>query len=251
MRDGAALSGTVRSCESASKAPPLDTISVQFQAPGQTKQQVTALPTCQRSTCDKSQEQLLGSQHVSRRYSGASGNWWAKKTKKTLDYVAEEGIMGRSAGSPVYLGDSEVDPGGLHMVSEQHVELPGSRRPAVANAKGVGEVDPDQPVTLTLALRGPRLPDADHIPPVGLTTAEFAKRYGADPADVKQVEQVMTGYGFTVGDVSLAARTLQIHGTVGHMQEAFRPQLAFSPATSARSGRGKAPCPSRVPSRTS
>jgi kumamolisin len=125
------------------------------------------------------------------------------------------------------------------MAPEQHVQLPGSNRAAVTDADRIGEVDPDQPVTLTIGLRGPALPDADDIPRVGLTAEEFAQQYGAAPADAELVRKTLTQYGFTVDDVSLSSRTVDISGTVGQMQAAFRPQLALFEGASGQSFRGR------------
>ena len=89
MRDGIPLLGTVRSCESALNAPPLGRISVQFQLPGQTKQQFRALPTCQRSTCDKSQVLLLADAQTS---GGLLFGASPERARAAVDELAEAGV---------------------------------------------------------------------------------------------------------------------------------------------------------------
>jgi len=57
--------------------------------------------------------------------------------------------------------------------------------------------------------------------PETVTPAEFAERYGADPADARLVTKVLGRYGLTVTETHLASRRLKVSGTLAALSAAF------------------------------
>ena len=86
-------------------------------------------------------------------------------------------------------------------MASDRVELKGSERPAVPDARRVGTPDPDTQAEITLTLR--RRGDAPSGP-VG--RGEFAERYGADPEDIRRIEAFAAGHSLEVVDTSPARR---------------------------------------------
>src|SRR5205085_6838642 len=54
-----------------------------------------------------------------------------------------------------------------------------------------------------------------------LTREEFAAQAGADPADLKAVDDFARDHNLTVEDVNVAARTVRLNGTVTDLNAAF------------------------------
>lgn len=80
-------------------------------------------------------------------------------------------------------------------MTETHIELPGSRRPAKKGARRLRDVDPQAPVEVTITLRAPPLPTVEAFPASPMTPKEFASEYGANLADVQKVERVFAHSG--------------------------------------------------------
>src|SRR5581483_10138419 len=59
-----------------------------------------------------------------------------------------------------------------------------------------------------------------------LTLDELTTRYGADPEDVRKVEEFARAHGLKASNVNLGARTLTLSGTVHAFCQAFRVDLA-------------------------
>src|SRR5579875_1983568 len=59
-----------------------------------------------------------------------------------------------------------------------------------------------------------------------LTLDELTTRYGADPEDVRKVEEFARAHGLKAANVNLSARTLTLSGTVHAFCQAFRVDLA-------------------------
>lgn len=112
-------------------------------------------------------------------------------------------------------------------MTEQHVVLAGSNRPANSDTRRLRDAHPDAPVEVTISLRGPRLPDADELPSQGLRPEEFAKRYSARQQDADTVAAALQGYGLTVDDVSLVTRSMRVSGPASAMNAAFRANLGI------------------------
>jgi kumamolisin len=109
-------------------------------------------------------------------------------------------------------------------MSDGHVVLPGSHRPAKQGAVRVGDVDPGSPVEVTVTLRGPELPQLD-TGKSGIPRSDFAARYGAGAADIAKVRDTLERLGLVVEEASSAGRSLRVSGTAAAMEEAFHPGL--------------------------
>jgi kumamolisin len=109
------------------------------------------------------------------------------------------------------------------MPQHSHVVLPGSRRPRVADATRVGDVDPQAPIELTLTLRGPDLPE----PGEPVSREDFARDFSASQADVDAVRASMERAGLTVEDASAETRSVTVSGSAEQVEAAFRPGLGI------------------------
>ena len=118
------------------------------------------------------------------------------------------------------------------MAFEKYTKLPGSERKPMAGGTQAGSLDPNEVMQVTLALRprapGPKQVSLDKLVASGgrLSRDEYAARYGADPADVRQVEAFASAHGLAVAQVDLAARTVILTGRCADFAQAFQVQLA-------------------------
>src|ERR1017187_7549734 len=80
----------------------------------------------------------------------------------------------------------------------------------------------DRNWTMVVRRRTKELPAPGSRP---ISRHQFAELYGADPADVEQIEQFAAEYDLTVGQVDLSRRSIAISGTVADMNEAFGTEL--------------------------
>ncbi len=112
-------------------------------------------------------------------------------------------------------------------MATRHVELPGSHRPAKGDATRLRDADPQARVEVTLTLRGPKLPDANHFPSTRLSPEQFKAQYGASAADAEKVAQVLGPLGIKVEEVSLPTRSVRVSGSVAAMEEAFQAGLGI------------------------
>ena len=106
----------------------------------------------------------------------------------------------------------------------------GSERAPVAGAHILGPVADDESIDITLRLRHARPTSAARVYRTGvrratdtapLTREELASIVGADTADVTAVEEFVLAHGLTIGRVSLAERTMHVHGPASAMRAAF------------------------------
>src|SRR5271156_5423487 len=107
----------------------------------------------------------------------------------------------------------------------QHPSVPGSERKPLPGAELVGPVDRDKPLTVTILLR--RRAELPHPggSPLRVERSEFSDSYGANPADVGEVESFAKENDLTVGNVDLAARTISLSGSAAAFAEAFEVRL--------------------------
>ena len=106
----------------------------------------------------------------------------------------------------------------------ERVAVRGSERKAPADSSVIGIADPKEQVSATVVIRR----RSSELPPPGsrpIPRSRFAELYGADPADVEQIEQFAAGYDLTVGRIDLSRRSIMLRGTVAKMNEAFGTQL--------------------------
>src|SRR5579864_2946369 len=118
---------------------------------------------------------------------------------------------------------------------QDRVELKGSARSAFPSGQDVGPADPNQQIEVSVLLRrgskpgdfpaadqmGSRLPRDRKY----LTREEFAKQYGASPADIEKVRAFATQYDLKVASEDRASRTVKLTGTVQAFNDAFGANL--------------------------
>jgi kumamolisin len=112
------------------------------------------------------------------------------------------------------------------------VELPGSERAPLAQARPAGQLDTSERAEVTLVLRRRAdIPPEIVEGPTVLTRDELAERYGADPADVDLVRQTFTSLGLDVIAVHPATRRIKVAGPVGELSRAFGVTLQLVTST--------------------
>jgi kumamolisin len=108
------------------------------------------------------------------------------------------------------------------------VPLQGSERTELPGAQPAGELDVSATITVTLILRRRAdVPRALIIGPQTLTSAELRRQYGADPADVALVTEVLGRYGLTVTETRPDSRRLKASGTIDALSTAFGTTLTL------------------------
>jgi kumamolisin len=107
-------------------------------------------------------------------------------------------------------------------MSSDRTPIEGSERPPVPGAQRIGEPDPDRRVEVTLTLR--RRGDA---PDGRVDRAEFAERYGADPEDIRRVEEFAASHHLEVVQADAARRTVVVRGRLADLSAAFGAELAL------------------------
>ncbi len=108
-------------------------------------------------------------------------------------------------------------------MATKKVILPGSERHPIGNRVGAQPDDEVIEVSVILKPKARAKASAGETP---LSREEFAKEYGADPAVLKKLEAFAKEHGLTIGEVSLARRTVKLEGTAANLQSAFGVQLA-------------------------
>jgi kumamolisin len=91
----------------------------------------------------------------------------------------------------------------------------------------IRDVNPHDSIEITVALRGPKLPDADALNQPPLSREEFAQNYSASADDAKKVADQLQSYGLKVEETSLVKRSLTVKGTAAQIEAAFQPQLGI------------------------
>jgi kumamolisin len=117
------------------------------------------------------------------------------------------------------------------MPSKKWVKVPGSERQPMPGATQSGAVDPNEVMQVTLVLR-PRQSSQKQMPLAELiargqrlTREQYQAQYGADPADVRSVQDFASSFGLAVSGVDLGARTVALTGTAANFSKAFQVQL--------------------------
>jgi kumamolisin len=103
------------------------------------------------------------------------------------------------------------------------IPIAGSERGALPDARRIGEPDPARRIEVTVTLR--RRADAE--PTETVDRAQFAERYGADPADIERVEEFAADHHLDVVQASPARRAVVLAGTIADMSAAFGAQLGL------------------------
>ncbi len=120
-------------------------------------------------------------------------------------------------------------------IPKDYQRLERSARAIVPNAKRVKPSDPDEVITVTVAVRrrpgAPALPGQEHwaaTPPGArkyLTTEEFTAQYGAAPADLDLVAEFAAKHGLDVLEKNADERTVILSGKVSQTNKAFAVEL--------------------------
>ena len=116
--------------------------------------------------------------------------------------------------------------------------LPGSEKPPHPCAHAVGPADPNQVMTVTVMVRcrneeGAKaaVKEMSALPVHKrrrMSHQEFTQSYGADPADLKRVEDFGRAHGLEVVESSVAKKTVILKGTVAACSKAFGAKLEIS-----------------------
>jgi len=116
-----------------------------------------------------------------------------------------------------------------------YVTLPGSEHQPMAGSRAIGPAAPDERITATLIVRRKAaLPAAGAAETLGqaarparqpIPRADFAARYGADPADLAAVEAFARGHDLEVTASDAARRSVTLDGTVQAFASAFGVEL--------------------------
>jgi kumamolisin len=126
---------------------------------------------------------------------------------------------------------------GVHLMPlpKDYRRIENSTRHIAAGAKRVGPADPNEVISVTIAVRrrpgAPALPSQEHwaATPVGerryITTEEFAAQYGAAPDDLDLVADFAVRHGLNVAERDAAQRIVIVSGTVAQISEAFGVEL--------------------------
>jgi kumamolisin len=102
------------------------------------------------------------------------------------------------------------------------VPLRGSERTELPNVQPAGTLDQNETITVTLMLRRrAEVPRELVVGPETLSPAQLGEQYGADPADVALVTQVLGREGLSVTETHTASRRLKVRGTIGQLSAAF------------------------------
>ncbi len=103
--------------------------------------------------------------------------------------------------------------------------IPGSERSPLIGAKPVGEINPDEQLTVTMVLRRAKETPDLTSPASRVERGQFASRYGADPGDLEKAERFAAGSGLEVSRADLAARTVTLTGSAAAFSQAFGVEL--------------------------
>jgi kumamolisin len=108
------------------------------------------------------------------------------------------------------------------------VPLQGSERTQLSNVEPAGDLDQNETITVTLMLRRrAQVPRELVVGPETLSLTQLGEQYGADPADIALVTQVLGREGLTVTETHIASRRLKVQGTIGQLSAAFGTTLAL------------------------
>jgi len=115
-------------------------------------------------------------------------------------------------------------------------EFQGSERAVPLDKAGKAlpeqEIDPNQPISVKLKLTRQnqgtfdryveRIKNGTDEP---MSRAEFMQKYSVDPRAVAAAKQFAQAHGLEVGEINPGARSFELKGTIGQMQDAFSTRL--------------------------
>jgi kumamolisin len=101
-----------------------------------------------------------------------------------------------------------------------HIPLKGSRRYLRAGSEVLSRSDSNEQVGVTVKIRR-KAPLPEPVPGKPISRAVLMEKYGADPADLEKVANILSTYGLTIASKNPAARSLQVTGPASAMEKAF------------------------------
>ncbi|HVU57581.1 MAG TPA: S53 family peptidase [Puia sp.] len=108
------------------------------------------------------------------------------------------------------------------MDNKSRVVLKGSDRQVRPGAKVLGTAGPDEWIEVTLKLRRKQpLPELSGRPGQRMSRAELEANYGAAPADVEKVRNVLTGLGLTIIEEDPASASMKAGGPADIVEDVF------------------------------
>ena len=117
----------------------------------------------------------------------------------------------------------------MAVIPAGYVPLGNSVRQARPGARLVAQADPGEPISISIRVRrrrgAPALPTGAVRGRGVLSRSEFARRFGADEADLERVAAFARSHGLTVTELSVARRTVVLAGTVEQASRAFGVEL--------------------------
>jgi kumamolisin len=114
-----------------------------------------------------------------------------------------------------------------HMSNSNQVSLKGSERSPLAGAHATGATDPHQLVEISVILKRRQPLELTENQGMILNHAQFAAKYGANPADVDKIRQFARENNLQVLDRGdeVERRTVMLAGTAAAMEKAFSVEL--------------------------
>jgi len=121
--------------------------------------------------------------------------------------------------------------------SLQNFAIPGSRRPAIPQAKLLGRSNPAQQITVSIYARRNPNPPAAALRSVDalktdlpgqrhyLNTEQFNSVYGADPADLEKIVAWAKASQLELLESSVPKRRVQVRGSIENIERAFSLEL--------------------------
>lgn len=113
------------------------------------------------------------------------------------------------------------------MPNSPKIVLKGSERKPMPDARRIAPSDPNQQMEVSVIVRRRNPLKLGEVGTNIMSHDEFAKTYGADPADIERVHQFAAQHGLRVvpQNDEIARRTVKLSGTVADLQNAFSVQL--------------------------
>lgn len=105
----------------------------------------------------------------------------------------------------------------------RRIDVPGSQKKAVRNARIVSERPGDEEIVVTIRVRRKEV-SLERVTG-DLTAREYAEQYGASAADLDKVTAFAAEYGLKVIERDETRRRIAVRGTVADMQAAFGTHL--------------------------
>jgi kumamolisin len=117
------------------------------------------------------------------------------------------------------------------LVTPKLVQVRGSHKNPLPNAKAAGRADPDEHAEVTVLLRrrpGAVVPETLGVKEArALSIEELESQHGAAADDIKAVEDFAKSHGLTVVRVNPGQRTVILGGTIAQLSQAFSTELTM------------------------